>query len=103
MVELDQELEGVIADIRAGHDVVPFMARMLPTSDVRLASVPGDMMLLIRGSTDFQALEPGAAPNWLRVFADTPDADELELILYRARADGHYYVVAPIERVSAGR
>jgi hypothetical protein len=102
MTELDRELGSVLAGIRAGHDVIPFMAKMLPAADVRLATVPDDMMLLLRGSADFQALEPGAIPTWVRVFADTADADEAELILYRARADGRYYVVAPNRAAVAG-
>lgn len=92
MPTTDHELETVLAGIRAGHDVVPFMERMLSTAAIRLAPLPDDMMALLSASPDFRPVDPGADPTWFQVSAE--EDRSAELVVYRARADGGHYVVA---------
>jgi hypothetical protein len=89
---LDAELATVLARLRSGHDVLPFMDRLLPSASVRLAPLPDEMMQQLRTSPDFQRIRPGA-PVWIAMSAP-PDASA-EIIIYRTEADGGHYVVAP--------
>ncbi|KQO12186.1 hypothetical protein [Sphingomonas sp. Leaf242] len=93
MTELTRELETVLAAVRAGHDVVPFMGRLLSSAETRLAPLPDDMMILLSASPDFQPLDPGASPTWFQVAAE--EDRSAELVVYRARTDDRHYVVAP--------
>lgn len=94
MSDLERELGDVLTNIRRGHDVVPFMERMLSASDIRLTIMPDDMMHLLEGSADFRPLVPGAAPTWFQVSAEGDHA--AELVIYRTRADVRYYIIAPV-------
>ncbi|MEI5689119.1 hypothetical protein [Sphingomonas kyungheensis] len=93
MTELTRELEKVLAAVRAGHDVVPFMGRLLLSAETRLAPLPDDMMSLLSASPDFHPLDPGASPTWFQVAAE--EGRNAELVVYRARTDDQHYVIAP--------
>ena len=92
---LDEELNDVLSRLRSEYDAIPFMLAMHSSATLRLIELPQDMHGVISSSSDFSELLPGAAPTWVRLTAMTPDAPEAELVLYRARADDRYYVVAP--------
>lgn len=79
----------------AGHDVIPFMAQMLPTSDVAFRPLPAEMLEVLRTSPDYASVRPGENPTWFQIAAGD---DAVELIVYRAEADGAHYVLAPRDR-----
>jgi hypothetical protein len=43
-------------------------------------------------SPDYQNIEPGTGPVWFQIAAGDEGA---ELVIYRAIADGNFYVLAP--------
>ena len=95
MEGLSKELEGVLAQVLSGHDVVPFMAQMLPAADAIFQPLPLDMLEVLRLSADYQSIRPGEQPTWLQIATDD---DHVELVVYRAEVDGKHYVLAPRER-----
>ena len=58
MEGLSKELEGVLAQVLSGHDVVPFMAQMLPAADAIFQPLPLDMLEVLRLSADYQSIRP---------------------------------------------
>ena len=74
------------------HDVLPFLERLLPAREARLAPLPNGMMEQLRTSPDFHSIRPGE-PVWIALAAS--DNAAAELVLYRAEADGRHYVIAP--------
>lgn len=57
------ELAEVLRKVRAGHDVVPFMAEQLPASEVEFRPLPRGMLELIRASEEFRGIRPGSLPR----------------------------------------
>jgi hypothetical protein len=92
---LSKELDGVLAQISREHDVVPFMAQVLPPADAVFQPLPLDMLEVLRASPDYQSVRPGEQPTWLQIATDDV---HVELIVYRAEVDGKHYVLAPRER-----
>lgn len=90
---LDRELESVLTRLRSGHDILPFMDRLLPSSRVRLAPLPDDMLEQLRVSPDFQSIRPGE-PVWIAVAG--PNDANLEIVLYRAEATGRHFIISPV-------
>lgn len=84
-----------MAQVLSGHDVVPFMAQMLPAADAIFQPLPLDMLEVLRLSADYQSIRPGEQPTWLQIATDD---DHVELVVYRAEVDGKHYVLAPRER-----
>lgn len=82
------------ASISSGHDVVPFMTRMLRSSDAAFKPLPSEMLEILRSSIDYQSLRPGAPPTWLQVAAGN---ESIEVVVYRAEVDGKHYIFAPNE------
>lgn len=89
------ELTGVLSRLVARHDVLPFLTGMHVAGEMAFRPLPDDMLALIVGSGDYQPVMAGADPTWLSVFG--PDG-HAEIIVYRARRDEQFYVVAPATR-----
>ncbi len=89
---LSAELTTVLHRLRRQHEVLPFLSQMLPVSEVRLALMPASMLEQLRTSPDFTSICP-SEPVWLSIAG--PDDLAAELVIYRAEANGYYYVVAP--------
>jgi hypothetical protein len=86
------ELAGELALLRSGHEVASFMDRLVSVDAVRWRPLPADMAGLIASSPDYAEPAPGTGPHSLMISG----GDGLvELVLYRARADGGLYVLAP--------
>ena len=92
--QLHLELEALLGRLRTGHEVLPFLDRMLPVDEVRIAPLPAEMFDLLRSSSDFESIRPGE-PVWM-VMSAPPNA-AAEIVLYRAEANGRHYVIAPTE------
>jgi hypothetical protein len=91
---LSKELDDAWAQVSKGHDIVPFMAQMLPAPDTTFRPLPSDMLGVLRSSGDYQSICPGDPPTWLQIV--TADA-HIALVVYRAEVDGKHYVLAPCE------
>lgn len=92
---LSKELNGVLNRVTGGHEVIPFMEQMLPTCDAEFRLLPTDMLEVLRASPDYKSVRPGEPPTWFQIASGN---DALELIVYRAEADGNHYVLAPREK-----
>ena len=92
MDTLETELTGVLAALRAGHEILPFMREWRASDTVELLPLPDEMRQLLAGSRDFRALVAGVGPVWLQIASGN---EEVELVVYRARSDGEHYVLAP--------
>lgn len=90
---LASELAAVLRRLQREHDFLPFLQRMLPAAETRLAPLPDAMMDQLRTSPDFASVRPGE-PVWIAIAA--PPDDAAELVIYRAEANGSHYVVAPV-------
>jgi hypothetical protein len=89
---IDDELAGITADLRRGHDVLPFMAGLHAAQSLSLRPLPDEMRQVLESSDDYQSPAPGAGPVWFQIAG--PD-DGAELIVYRSIGDGRLYVMAP--------
>lgn len=78
-----QELTGIMARLRSGHDVLPFMTSHYPVADMQPRPMPDDMQALLEAAPDYQAVDPGRGPVWLQIASGN---DAAELVLYRTRA-----------------
>jgi hypothetical protein len=92
MTEIDEELGEVLARLRSQNDVLPFMARLLSAAAARMAPLPADMEAALRESQDYEPIRIGEASCRLQIASGN---DHAELMVYRAKADGALYVVAP--------
>lgn len=90
---LKQELDAVMATLRSGHEILPFMQRWLPSGEATLRPLPADMETVLAGSPDWCAPRSGSLPVWNQIESDDVAA---ELIIYRAASDDALYVVAPV-------
>lgn len=88
----EEELAVIVAQLRAGHDVLPFMTGFHAAGELSFRPLPGDIQAVLEGSPDYRSPEPGRGPVWLQVAG--PD-EAAELIVYRSRGSGHLYVMAP--------
>ncbi len=95
MEGLRKELDAVLNRVTGGHDVIPFMAQMLPTSEVAFRPLPVEMLEVLRASPDYASVRPGEQPTWFQVASGD---NAVELVIYRAEADGAHYVLAPREK-----
>lgn len=86
------ELTDIMARLRSGHDVLPFMTSHYPVADMQPRPMPDDMQALLEAAPDYQAVDPGRGPVWLQIASGN---DAAELVVYRTRASGNLYVVAP--------
>jgi hypothetical protein len=93
MAHVNGELESVFSRLSRGHELVPFMALMLSSEEVTFKLLPPDMLSLLRSSSDYESLQPGAAPTWFQIATTN---EMVELVVYRAEADGQHYVLAPL-------
>ena len=89
------ELTRVFSDLAAGHDVLPSLNGMHSAATMAFSALPDDMLGLIIDSGDYQPIGAGAPPTWLAI---SSPVGHIEMILYRARADEQFYVVAPLPR-----
>lgn len=89
---LENELAHVMTRLRGGHDVLPFMQRLVPAGEAGLRPLPADMAVVLAGSVDWREPVAGDPPVWFEL-ASVDDA--AKLLVYRAVADGGLYVVAP--------
>lgn len=89
---LEAELTSVLGRLQAQYDVLPFLERVLPVTDLQISPLPEEMLTQIRNSPDFSSIRPGE-PVWLSFSA--PDDGLAELVIYRAEANGRHYVIAP--------
>lgn len=87
---LSGELAAVLGQLQRQHDILPFLGELIPAHEARLAPLPDEMLDQLRTSPDFTSIRPGE-PVWLSIAG--PD-DALDLIVYRAEADGRHYVIA---------
>lgn len=87
----EEELDPVMARLRAEHDVLPFMQQMGPANEMSLRPLPAEMEAILQRSGDFQTPAPGSGPVWLQIGAGN---DAAELVIYRARS-GVLYVASP--------
>ena len=89
---LASELEEVLASLKKREDIVPYMDRLMSVAEIDLRPLPGEMLEVIKQSPDFRALVAGQHPTLLQIESEQ---QHLELLVYRARADGSYHVAAP--------
>ena len=92
MQNLSDELAEILRDLRSGHEVLPFLERLFESQTMSLKLLPGDMQSVLDSSVDWREPVPGESPAWLQLESESGNA---ELIVYRARADGMIYVMAP--------
>lgn len=69
--------------LQSGHDVLPFLKKMLPAGSIRLAPLPSAMMDQLQTSPDFASMHQGE-PMWIALAVSSDAADEI--ILNRAEA-----------------
>ncbi|WP_327754378.1 hypothetical protein VVT58_16040 (plasmid) [Sphingobium sp. SJ10-10] len=86
------ELELVMARLRAEHDVLPFMQQVFASGEMSLRLLPAEMEAVLLRSGDFQTPAPGSGPVWLQV---STNDDEADLVVYRTLS-GTLYVAAPL-------
>jgi hypothetical protein len=87
-----EELAGIMARLRSGHDVVPFLTQHYPVADMQLRPMPGEMQALLEAAPDYQPVDRGKGPVWIQIASGN---DAAELVVYRTSASGSLYVVAP--------
>jgi len=92
LMQLKAELADALRTICAGQDIVPFLDRWLSTSEAELRKLPDDMLAILSALPDFTSVTPGGPPVTLQL--ETEDAGG-GIMVYRAVADGYYYVAAP--------
>ena len=74
------ELTGIMARLRSGHDVLPFMTSHYPVADMQPSPMPDDMQALLEAAPDYQVVDPGRGPVWLQIASGN---DAAELVVYR--------------------
>jgi hypothetical protein len=92
MEDIATELDGMLARLRAGYDVAPFMLSLHATARMAFSPLPGDMERLVAQSPDWVGIAPGQGPVWIGIHAENGSA---ELVLYRGAIDHVLYVLAP--------
>ncbi len=93
------ELDAKREQLSSEHDIIPFISKMLTSSEMKFQAMPIAMLDILRSSPDFQSLRPGDQPTWLQVASGD---NQLELVVYRAEGDGKHYVLAPNKEEAAG-
>jgi hypothetical protein len=88
----EDELPKIAAQLREGHDVLPFMTSLHAAHSLSFRPLPDEMRAVLEGSADYQAPAPGTGPVWLQIAGEDEGA---ELIVYRSLGDGRLYVMAP--------
>ena len=86
------EVAEVLAKLRSGHDMLPFMAGFHSAASMQLLPLPEDMQAIVEASPDYREIIPGSGPVWLQIASGN---DAIELVVYRVAASGELYVMAP--------
>ncbi len=89
----EEELAPVLAELRARHDVLPFLEDQIPAGEAAFRRMPDEMVDLVASSPDFRAPPRGGAPVWLQLEAEGDR--HAVLIVARPEADGELWVIAP--------
>jgi hypothetical protein len=92
MDAVKRELESAYAELRRRDEIVPFLTKWHTVDELRLLPLPDEMLEQLVQSPDYQNIEPGTGPVWFQIAAGDEGA---ELVIYRAIADGNFYVLAP--------
>jgi len=92
MSALEAELEKIMERLRTDYEVLPFLDRLLGSSELTLKPLPDDMHDIARRSVDWMEPAPGVGPVWVELAAGN---DVAEIIVYRALFDKVLYIVAP--------
>jgi len=98
MSTLDTELDARLSELARNHDVAPFMAAWFSMAEMQFRPLPEEMLEILAQSGDYRDLGPGVSPTWLQIASGD---EALELILYRADANGLLYVLAPADRAGS--
>ena len=87
-----EELEPLLAELRATHDVLPFMEDQIPADEAAWRPMPDEMVDVISTSQDFRAPERGGPPVWLQLSG--PGGENAVMIVATPLADGELWVIA---------
>ncbi|WP_100867956.1 hypothetical protein [Novosphingobium kunmingense] len=90
---VEEELAPMLAGLRRHHDVLPFLAQMIPASAAEFRRLPDEMVDLLLTSPDFRPIERGGPPVWLQLEAEGDH--HAVVIVARPDADGELWVIAP--------
>jgi hypothetical protein len=97
MARIEDELAQVQKVLRSQYDVVPSMSRLIPTTEIRLARMPQDMVAVLESSPDYQPVLAGA-PVWLQIASGN---EEIELIVAQKGRRGPPHRNAPDPELTA--
>ncbi len=88
-----EELTPLLAELRNGHDVLPFMDDLIASSSAEFVPMPEAMMDVFCGNGDFEAPRRGSGITWLEMI--DPAGQMFQLVVARPKADGELWMVAP--------
>lgn len=92
MSPIEAELAERLHALRRGHDVVRFMTRLYPATELCWRELPSGILDVRASSSDFSPPEPGEPSRWHQISGDDWDA---ELVIYRAARDGRLHILGP--------
>lgn len=91
--DLAAELAAAHRLVARQHELITCWRTMHLPGELHFVPLPGDMWAIITASKDYLEVEAGGPPTLLDIAGE--DA-AVELIVYRAVADGQVYMLAPI-------
>jgi hypothetical protein len=90
--DLERELVAAHRIVAHQHEIVTCWRSMYVPGELRFVPLPPEMEAIIRSSADYDEVA-GGAPTLLSIASGN---EALELVLYRASADGAVYMLAPV-------
>lgn len=89
----EEELEPLLANLKARHDVLPFMEIQFPATEAVFRRMPDEMVDLLIASPDFTPPERGGPVVWLQLEGEGDR--HATLVVARPLTDGEFWVIAP--------
>ena len=89
---LEDELARAHAIVKRQHEIVTCWRTLYHPDELRFAPLPDDMWASITASPDYRELMAGGPPTLLNIAGED---EAVELMTYRAEADGQVYMLAP--------
>ena len=90
---LETELAPARRLLARQHEVITCWRTMHLPAELHFVPPPADMWAIITASKDYLAVEAGDPPTLLDIAGED---EAVELMVYRAVADGQVYMLAPI-------
>ncbi|WP_392369311.1 hypothetical protein [Sphingomonas hankookensis] len=89
---LEDELARAHAIVGRQHEIVTCWRTLYHPGELRFTLLPDDMWSIITASPDYRELVAGGPPTLLNIAGEN---EAVELMTYRAEADGRVYMLAP--------